>query len=106
LVWAEIPFISRFIGTAKAYDNTIGQMKELIVQNYNHPSICFWGISNEITMARESDELYSNLCDLITLAKKLAPSRLTVMAHISIVKPDSLYTYITDLQGYKYKSNS
>ena len=23
-------------------------MTELIAQNYNHPAICFWGISNEI----------------------------------------------------------
>ena len=37
-------------------ENTISQMKELVVQNYNHPSIVVWGLSNEITMAGSSDE--------------------------------------------------
>lgn len=57
VVWAEIPFISRFINTKEAKEDTVRQMRELIMQNYNHPSICFWGISNEITMGEESDEL-------------------------------------------------
>ena len=35
-IWAEIPFISGFIPTQEAYDNTMSQMKELVVQNYNH----------------------------------------------------------------------
>ena len=36
-------------------ENTISQMKELITQNYNHPCIVVWGLSNEITMGGESD---------------------------------------------------
>lgn len=60
VVWAEIPFISRFINTKEAKEDTVRQMRELIMQNYNHPSICFWGISNEITMGGESDELVEN----------------------------------------------
>ncbi len=45
VVWAEIPFISRFIPGQEAHDNTLSQMTELVAQNYNHPSIFFWGIS-------------------------------------------------------------
>ena len=60
VVWAEITFISRFINTKEAKEDTVRQMRELIMQNYNHPSICFWGISNEITMGGESDELVEN----------------------------------------------
>ncbi|MBO5998853.1 MAG: glycoside hydrolase family 2 protein, partial [Lachnospiraceae bacterium] len=37
VVWAEIPYISMHL--AKGRDNTISKMKELIIQNYNHPSI-------------------------------------------------------------------
>ena len=48
VLWAEIPFISQFIPSKEAYDNTISQMTELVAQNYNHPAIMFWGISNEI----------------------------------------------------------
>ena len=102
VLWAEIPFISQFIPTQEAHDNTISQMTELIAQNYNHPSIFFWGISNEITIAGETEELYQNLCDLHALAKQLDPSRLTTMAQVSMVPMDSEHTYITDLQSYNH----
>ena len=45
IVWAEIPFISMFNEDPAAHDNCVSQLKELIIQNYNHPSICFWGMS-------------------------------------------------------------
>ena len=102
VLWAEIPFISQFIPTKEAHDNTISQMTELIAQNYNHPSIFFWGISNEITIAGESEALYQNLTELNALAKKLDPSRLTTMAQVSMVPMDSEHTYITDLQSYNH----
>ncbi len=54
IVWAEIPYISQHLKNGK--ENTISQMKELIIQNYNHPSIVVWGLSNEITMKGPSDE--------------------------------------------------
>ena len=45
----------------EAYDNTISQMTELIAQNYNHPSICFWGIGNELTIGGFSEGAAGNL---------------------------------------------
>ena len=62
VLWAEIPFISVFREGEDAKANTLSQMTELISQNYNHPSIFFWGISNEITIAGESEALYQNPC--------------------------------------------
>ena len=102
VLWAEIPFISQFIPTQEAHDNTISQMTELIAQNYNHPSIFFWGISNEITIAGESEALYQNLTELNALANPPHPSRLTTMAQVSMVPMDSEHTYITDLQSYNH----
>ena len=61
VVWAEIPFISVMNPAPGAHENCRSQMKELIVQNYNHPSICFWGISNEITIGGERPGLLDNL---------------------------------------------
>ena len=78
------------------------QMTELIAQNYNHPSICFWGISNEITITGESEELYQNLADLHALAKAMDPSRLTTMAEVSMVPMDSEHVYITDVLSYNH----
>lgn len=53
VVWAEIPYISSHMNNGR--DNTIAQMKELIVQNYNHPSIVTWGLSNEITISTKDN---------------------------------------------------
>ena len=102
ILWAEIPFISGFRPGKDAYDNTISQMKELVAQNYNHPSICFWGISNEITLGGDSEELLQNLRDLHTLCKTMDPSRLTTMAQVSTVPMDSQHNYITDLVSYNH----
>ena len=102
VLWAEIPFISQFISSKEAYENTISQMTELIAQNYNHPSVCFWGIANEITIGGESESLYRNLADLQALSKKLDPSRLTTMAEVSMVPMDSEHVYITDVLSYNH----
>lgn len=102
VVWAEIPFISQFMEGKEAYENTISQMQELIAQNYNHPSICFWGIANEITIGGETEELYRNLADLNALCKKMDPGRLTTMAQISMVPMNSEHNYLTDVLGYNH----
>ena len=99
-VWAEIPFISRFIPSREAHDNTLSQMTELVAQNYNHPSICFWGLSNEITIAGESEDLYRNLAELNALVKKMDPHRLTTMACVGSVAMDSEHVYLPDLISY------
>ena len=52
IVWAEIPYISEHLPNGR--ENTISQMKELITQNYNHPSIVTWGLSNEITISTKN----------------------------------------------------
>ncbi len=100
VAWAEIPFISQFIHSKKARQNTLDQMRELIAQNYNHPSVCFWGISNEISMGGESEELYDNLRELNALAKKMDSSRPTTMAQLSLLDPENVQAHITDVQGY------
>jgi beta-galactosidase len=48
VVWAEIPFVDQARDEPDFYENTKQQMKELIRQNYNHPSIITWGIGNEV----------------------------------------------------------
>ena len=102
VVWAEIPFISQFLHSKDAYDNTISQMRELIAQNYNHPSICFWGIGNELTIGGYCEALYRNLCDLNALCKAMDPGRLTTIAHLANVPIDSEQVRITDVVSYNY----
>ncbi len=101
-LWAEIPFISKFIPTKEAYENTISQMTELVAQNYNHPSIFFWGISNEILIGADNEPLRKNLRDLAKLAKSMDPSRLTTLAQVSGTPMDSEHNYITDVVSYNH----
>ena len=101
-LWAEIPFISKFIPSEEAYENTISQMTELVAQNYNHPSIFFWGISNEILIGADNEPLRKNLRDLHQLAKSMDPSRLTTIAQVSGTPMDSEHNYITDVVSYNH----
>lgn len=102
IVWAEIPFISVFNDNLGAQENTIAQMSELIYQSYNHPSICFWGIGNELLIGEDSPELVQNLKDLETLVKDIDPSRLTTIAQFSSTPAESVHNQITDLVAYNH----
>ncbi len=102
VLWAEIPFISQYIPGEEAYENTISQMTELVAQNYNHPAIFFWGISNEILIGADREDLRQNLRDLHELAKSMDPSRLTTMAQVSMTPMDSEHNFITDVVSYNH----
>ena len=101
VVWAEIPYISSHMPTGRA--NTISQMTELIVQNYNHPSIVVWGLSNEITMKGAADpDLLENHRILNDLCHKLDKTRLTTMAVLSPCSIDEPYVHIPDVVSYNH----
>ena len=86
VVWAEIPYISEHMPNGR--ENTISQMKELVVQNYNHPSICVWGISNEITIStKDTADMMDNHRVLNDLIHEMDPSRLTTLACYSVCGP-------------------
>ena len=101
VVWAEIPYISTHMPNGR--ENTISQMKELVVQNYNHPSIVVWGLSNEITMHGDSDEdLRENHVILNDLVHEMDKTRLTTMACVSMCSMDDPYVQIPDTVSYNH----
>lgn len=101
IIWAEIPYISQHMKGGR--ENTIFQMRELIVQNYNHPSICVWGLSNEITMKGEKDpDLIENHRILNELVKELDPHRKTTMAVVSMCPTNAEYLKIPDCISYNH----
>lgn len=102
IIWAEIPFISAFIRGAAARENTISQMKELVIQNYNHPSIVCWGVANEITIGGEDPELIDNIKALNELCHQLDNTRLTTIANLTMVENDSVFNKITDIISYNH----
>ncbi len=101
VIWAEIPYISQHMPNGR--ENTISQMKELIVQNYNHTSIVCWGLSNEITMKGDKDpDLLENHKILNNLVHDMDKTRLTTIAVVSPTGMDSPYLQIPDLVSYNH----
>lgn len=100
VVWAEIPYISEHMPNGRA--NTISQMTELIVQNYNHPCIVTWGISNEITIStKDHADMMDNHRQLNDLIHRLDPTRPTTLACYAMCLPwDGVVHKVSDLVGY------
>lgn len=101
VIWAEIPYISSHM--PKGRENTVSQMKELVSQNYNHPSIVVWGLSNEITMTGASDDdLRENHNILNDLVHEMDQTRLTTMAVVSMCDIHDPYIQIPDVISYNH----
>ena len=99
VVWAEIPYISEHLPNGR--ENTISQMKELIYQNYNHPSIVCWGVSNEITIStKDKADMLDNHHVLNDLCHKMDPTRLTTLACYAMCGPFNPVAHITDLVSW------
>ena len=99
IVWAEIPYITEHM--AEGRENTVSQMTELVVQNYNHPSIVCWGLSNEITATTGvTEDLVENHRILNDLCHKLDATRPTTMAHVFMLSPDDPLVLLPDIRSY------
>lgn len=103
VVWAELPWVGgpgSLAGGSNGYEpteafhnNAKQQLFELIRQNFNHPSICFWSIFNEIQNPEDQSPV-SFINELNQLAKTEDPSRITVGA--SMLDPKEEIHDITD----------
>ena len=101
VIWAEIPYISQHMPNGR--ENTISQMKELITQNYNHPCIVVWGLSNEITMKGADDpDLLDNHRVLNALVHEMDKTRKTTIAAVSMCSMDAEYLQIPDVVSYNH----
>ena len=100
VIWAEIPYISKHMPTGR--ENTVTQMKELVAQNYNHPSIVVWGLSNEISIGGSNEDLLENHRILNDLVHEMDKTRLTTIAAVSMCKMDDPYLLIPDVVSYNH----
>ncbi len=100
VIWAEIPYISKHMPGGR--ENTISQMKELVSQNYNHPSIVVWGLSNEIGIGGADEDLLENHRILNDLCHEMDKTRLTTIAAVSMCKMDDPYLRIPDVVSYNH----
>lgn len=85
VVWSEIPLVgpggyqwAGYINNPALQAHAKQVMTEMIRQNYNHPSIFFWGLFNELKL--DYDDPHEFVKELHELAKKEDPSRVTTLA--------------------------
>lgn len=85
IVWAEIPFVGPggyedkgFVDSEMFKENGKQQLIEMIRQHYNHPSICFWGLFNELK--EYGDNPIEYIKELNEIAHKEDPTRPTTSA--------------------------
>lgn len=91
VVWEEIPFVGTWVANPAFDDNLELQLREMIAQNFNHPSICFWGLYNEIQAG--TDKIVARLNQV---AHQMDPGRLTTCA----VYIDSSNEFIPDVMAF------
>lgn len=91
IVWEEIPFVGSYVNHESFDEHLKTQLKEMILQNYNHPSICFWGLENEI-----HDKIDRIMGEMNDIAHELDPGRQTVMA----TDQEGTHCLITDSFGW------
>lgn len=104
IVYTEIPFINRStndnftVDMTRFAENIKQQLTELIYQNGSHPSVCFWGISNELyDTDEETSRLYTELCNL---ASALDNTRKTIYADNQAEEEHRKRSEAADLVGY------
>ncbi|MBE8472164.1 glycoside hydrolase family 2 protein [Streptomyces justiciae] len=102
ILWAEIPLVNSVTDSTAFTASTQNQLRELIRQNYNHPSIVFWGIGNELTdyNGTATNTLLASLADII---ESEDPDRLSTYA-VRSEDPDNaqagLHTRVTGFNKY------
>ena len=97
--WAEDGLVNKINATSSFSDSAKQQVRELVKQNYNHPSIFFWSLFNELAMTKDVNPDDAKLIgELNDLAHKLDPTRLTTCAtHKKASTPE---VWITDLTAF------
>ena len=83
LVWIDTPFTRApylsdfsYFATQRFRENGLQQLREIIIQNYNHPSVVMWGIYSLVWM--RGDDILGFVKELNSTAKSLDASRPTV----------------------------
>ena len=80
LLWDEVPLVNAVNNSPEFSANAEQQLREMILQRYNHPSVAFWGLCNEIGIKKDTPGPVDFLRHLKSVVQELDPSRLIVCA--------------------------
>ena len=100
VVWAEIPYISRTSEVEDYAKNAVSQMKELVKQSYNHPSIVMWGVQNEIGMFPDEKPLTEIVNTMDEVVKEMDITRVTTQAQVMMIKENDPANWETDIVAF------
>ena len=97
--WAENGLVNHVTPSPAFTESARQQTRELIKQNYNHPSILVWSLFNELEMRQDVNPIESKLVtELNQLAHELDSTRLTTCAsHKRVQTPE---IWITDVMAF------
>ncbi len=98
VVWTEDGLVNGVAHNEEFDNNQLQQVRELIKQNFNHPSVCFWSMYNELGNSGQENLGYELVKKINAEAKKLDPTRPTTAAD-----DQSQYNhigYITDIIAF------
>ncbi|WP_298394532.1 glycoside hydrolase family 2 TIM barrel-domain containing protein [Sphingobium sp.] len=100
LLLTEVPLIDDHDLSDAFRENLVEQMRELIAQTGNHPSVALWGIGNEI---RKSDAASNRiLAELQATAKAIDPTRPTTYAHCCLEDSDPIAQHSDTVSYNRY----
>lgn len=101
LVWSEIPMVGAGLYRGKGYndseafrDNARLQLREMIHQQYNHPSVVWWGLFDQLD--QRGDDPIELIRELDVIASEEGGHRLTVAAS----NQDGDLNFVTDLIAF------
>ena len=99
-VWSEVPIIDYITESPAFYTNSLQQLREMIRQRYNHPSVVCWSVYNEITLQAgpTPTNLISQEVQLVSQEDSTRPS--TAAANTSDNDPSTLYTQLIAFNKY------
>lgn len=108
LLWEEVPFVNNVpdeteppsapSADTQAFNATLETgMREMILQNYNHPSVAWWGLFNELRPGATSRAALAEVQRLNAIAHELDPTRLTVAATDKLGNPTN---FVADSTAY------
>jgi beta-galactosidase len=77
ILWTEAPLVNDIVHNDTFKNSIKNMLRELIKQNFNHPSVFFWGLYNELRANSYPDTLVN---EMNVISHELDPSRPTTAA--------------------------
>jgi beta-galactosidase len=99
ILWSEIPLIDSITESSAFYTNTLQQLREMIRQRGNHPSVVCWSVYNEITSTgQDPTNLIGQEVQLVNQEDSTRPT--TAAANSSDSDPLTFETQLVDFNKY------